>query len=112
MDKQIKCPKCGEDSITLWMKGVQGYPVSLDRRGEIKDEIMEATATPEYNEMSFETFSCSCGYETQDEQDVIAPKEKMGCCMTETEMRETFENEWVHCPWCGKKIDSDISDSL
>ena len=103
----LKCPKCGESNdFTLWKSGQQGFPVKgkLDKNGEI-----ETSTHCEYDEMSFETLSCSCGYETGDEENIKADEENIkapnfGCCMTETEMRETFENEWVHCPWCGKKI--------
>ena len=66
MKKKIKCPECGdEDGITMWRSGECGYTVYLTDHGDIGYDHLE------YDELSFETFSCHCGYENVDESKFI-----------------------------------------
>lgn len=57
-----KCPKCGSENITIWMKGEVGY----DRRG----------AHIQYDELDLDVYSCCCGYESSDAEDFGEPKQK------------------------------------
>jgi|TARA_R100000781_G_C4048626_1_gene116679 hypothetical protein len=65
--KKLKCPKCkteDESDLTVWMKGEVGYTVFFDG-----DDI--AANDESYYELHFETISCQCGYESENQSDFI-----------------------------------------
>lgn len=66
MKKKIRCPECGEDTIIMWCSGEMGYYVTYDesRREIVRDGIA-------YNEVDFDTYACSCGYETTRDMDIL-----------------------------------------
>tara|TARA_R100000008_G_scaffold66268_1_gene43268 strand:+ start:185 stop:400 length:216 start_codon:yes stop_codon:yes gene_type:complete len=66
MKKKIRCPECGENGIIMWCSGEMGYHVRYDKyRKEIVSDGIE------YDEVSFEVYTCSCGYETTRGIDIL-----------------------------------------
>jgi len=68
MKKKIRCPECSDTWITMWRSGEMGYRAYYD---EILQEVTYDEDTLEYDELAFEIFSCSCGYQTKDDSDIL-----------------------------------------
>ena len=63
--KKIKCPKCGDTWFTMWCSGEIGYNIRYDEKSGIISNGIE------YEEVAFELYSCGCGYETTNENDIL-----------------------------------------
>ena len=66
MKMKIKCPECGDTCLTKWCSGEMGYNIVYDKYSK---EITRNGL--EYDEVSFDTYSCGCGYETTNDSDIL-----------------------------------------